>query len=119
MIGLHPSHLVEYCNKFNCFNQRFFFLQILRGAPTVEGRPGEHLEPLNFNNLKEELEEKHGIPMSDKDVISSALYPKVFDDFVEFRDIFGPVDKLDTKTFLVGPEIAEETTVSTDTSVRL
>ena len=67
---------------------------------------------LDFTALRNSLIEKHGEPISEKDVMSAALYPKVFDEFVEFRTKFGPVDKLDTHTFLVGPEIAEEIPVS-------
>ena len=85
-----------------------FPVQILKGAPTIEGRPGASMEPLNLARYKEDLQEQFGDQITDKDVISSALYPKVFADFEERRQTFGPVDKLDTKVFLVGPEIAEE-----------
>ena len=40
--------------------------------------------------------------------MSAALYPKVFEDFENFRSSYGPVSKLSTKTFLVGPDIARE-----------
>ena len=36
----------------------------------------------------------------------------MFDDFTTFRETYGPVEKLDTRLFLVGPNIAEETDVS-------
>jgi pyruvate carboxylase len=70
------------------------------------------MEPLDFKALKEDLEDKHGEDMSDKDVMSAALYPKVFDDYCDFRRKYGPVTHLDTKTFLVGPDIAQEHNVS-------
>jgi pyruvate carboxylase len=85
--------------------------KILKGAPTVEGRPGETLPPLDFTAKKEELIERHGPYINDKDVLSAALYPKVFDDYRDFRDKYGPVDKIDTPNFLVGPDIADEITV--------
>lgn len=85
--------------------------KILKGAPTVDGRPGEHMEPLDFKAFKTDLEEKHGEDLSDKDIMSAALYPKVFDDFCDFRRKYGPVTHLDTKTFLVGPEIAQEDSI--------
>lgn len=53
------------------------FLQVLKGAPVIDGRPGEHLPPLDFDALKESLEEKHDAPMTDEHVMSAALYPKV------------------------------------------
>ncbi|ELT98600.1 hypothetical protein CAPTEDRAFT_229262 [Capitella teleta] len=82
--------------------------KILKGAPIVEGRPGETMEDFNFSELKTDLEEKHGESMNDKDLVSAALYPKVFDDFCDFKRKYGPVTHLDTKTFLVGPDIAHE-----------
>ena len=51
--------------------------QILKGAATIEGRPGESLEALDFDSLKQSLEEKHESTFSDEDVMSAALYPKV------------------------------------------
>ena len=61
--------------------------------------------------LKQELIEKHGDHITEQDVVSAALYPKVFDEFEDFRKSYGPVDKLDTRTFLVGPDIAHEINV--------
>lgn len=87
--------------------------QILKGAKTVDGRPGESLPALDFEAKKEELKERHpDHRITDKDVLSSALYPKVFDDFRDFRSKYGPVDTIDTPNFLVGPDIADEITVS-------
>lgn len=70
------------------------------------------MEPLDFKALRHDLEEKHGEDMTEKDLVSAALYPKVFDDFCDFRRKYGPVTHLDTKTFFVGPEIAQEDNVS-------
>ncbi|XP_033734872.1 pyruvate carboxylase, mitochondrial-like isoform X2 [Pecten maximus] len=82
--------------------------KILKDKERIEHRPGESLSPINFDDLKTSLVEKHGYAIRDVDVISSALYPKVTDDFLEFRNRYGPVDCLDTKMFLVGPKMAQE-----------
>lgn len=82
--------------------------KILKGLQPLSGRPGQHLPPLNFVQLKDELIEKHGQPVSDTDVMSSALYPKVCDDYIKFRQEFGPVTLLDTRFFLTGPKVGEE-----------
>ena len=81
---------------------------MLKNQPRIEGRPGESLEPLDFDELEKELTEKYGKHIRDVDVMSSALYPKVFDEYQTFRQTFGPVDCMDTRLFLVGPNIAEE-----------
>jgi len=84
-------------------------LQILKGAPVVEGRPGASLALVDFTQLKKDLTESLGASvLTDKDVISAAMYPKEFSDFYRFRQEYGPVDKLDTRTFFVGPDIARE-----------
>lgn len=85
--------------------------KILKGAPVIEGRPGASLPPADFDGLRAKLVEKHGDTIKDTDVMSAALYPKVFDEYAEFLAKYGPVDKLDTRTFLAGPEIEEEINV--------
>ncbi|KAK6641984.1 hypothetical protein RUM44_013707 [Polyplax serrata] len=81
--------------------------KVLKDMPRISGRPGASLEPLNFEGLKKNLEEQyHGI--TDRDVMSAALYPKVTEDFLTFREKFGPVDKLPTRIFLTGPGVGEE-----------
>ena len=84
---------------------------MLRGAPVISGRPGATLPHIDFKKLKEDLTAKHGGGIKDVDVMSAALYPKVFDDYAQFNLTYGPVDKLDTRTFLIGPEIANEFSV--------
>ncbi|KAK9512583.1 hypothetical protein O3M35_000978 [Rhynocoris fuscipes] len=80
---------------------------VLKDMPRIEGRPGASLPPLDFAKLKQDLQERHE-NITDKDVISAALYPTVTEDFLNFREEFGPVDKLDTRIFLIGPKVGEE-----------
>jgi pyruvate carboxylase len=75
--------------------------------PRVSGRPGASLALLDFDKLKAELKEKHPFA-TDRDVMSAALYPQVTDEYLAFRENFGPVDKLDTRIFLTGPKVGEE-----------
>lgn len=75
--------------------------------PRVKGRPGESLPPLDFKALKEKLVEDHACA-TDKDVMSAALYPEVTNDYLTFKEKFGPVDKLETRVFLIGPKVGEE-----------
>ena len=74
----------------------------------MEGRPGASLPPLDFQALEKQLRESHGDEISPEDVMSAAMYPKVFQEFKEFTSTFGPVDCLNTRLFLDGPKIAEE-----------
>ena len=57
---------------------------ILQNLPKVDGRPGETMEPLNFDKLKTDLS-KQFERISDYDVMSAAMYPKEAKDFFKFR----------------------------------
>ncbi|KAF5284585.1 hypothetical protein FQR65_LT02411 [Abscondita terminalis] len=84
-----------------------FRSRVLRDMPRIDGRPGETLPPFQFDKLKGELAETYP-NISDRDVMSAALYPQVTKDYLSFRDRYGPVDKLDTRVFLTGPKVGEE-----------
>ena len=43
----------------------------------------------------------------DCDVMSYVMFPKVLEEFLEFKQKFGPVECLDTRVFFVGPILAE------------
>ncbi|KAK0411400.1 hypothetical protein QR680_005636 [Steinernema hermaphroditum] len=85
--------------------------KVLRGKPKIDGRPGDNMKPYDFETTQKDLEEKHGRKLRDVDVMSSAMFPKEFDEFEQFRQKYGPVDKLDTRVFFTGLDIAEETDV--------
>ncbi len=81
---------------------------ILKGKEPITVRPGELLEPVDFDALREELEKEIGRTPSNQDLLAYALYPKVFLDFVKTRDRFGDISHLDTPTFLFGMRLGEE-----------
>lgn len=87
--------------------------RVLKDMPRIEGRPGENLESLDFKKLETELKESHP-HVTERDVMSAALYPAVTNDYLFFRETYGPVDKLDTKTFLTGPKVGAEFEVTID-----
>ncbi|NXJ58203.1 PYC protein, partial [Spizaetus tyrannus] len=85
-----------------------FRSRVLKDLPRIEGRPGASLPPLDFEALGRELGARHGAPPGPEDLLSAALYPKVYDEFRTFASTFGPVSCLGTRLFLEGPTIAEE-----------
>ncbi|KAJ8922648.1 hypothetical protein NQ315_007680 [Exocentrus adspersus] len=81
--------------------------KVLRDMPRIETRPGESLPAFDFNGLGATL--KESFPnATERDIMSAALYPQVTKDFLAFKDKYGPVDKMDTRIFLVGPKVGEE-----------
>ncbi|CAF4856702.1 unnamed protein product [Pieris macdunnoughi] len=80
--------------------------KILKDMPRIEGRPGQELPSLDFDKLKKDIQETYS-DVSDQDVMSAAMYPQVANDYFRIRDKYGPVKHLDTKTFLVGPDVGD------------
>ncbi|WP_226658468.1 pyruvate carboxylase [Pseudalkalibacillus hwajinpoensis] len=81
---------------------------ILKGREPITTRPGELLEPVNFTDLKETLYHKLNRQVTSHDLISYALYPKVYLEYEEVQEMFGDVSVLDTPTFLYGMRLGEE-----------
>ena len=58
---------------------------------------------------KKKLEEKWGAGghnIRDVDVMSHAMYPAVFDEYMEHLSEFGPLNYVDTRTFLTGKSLS-------------
>ncbi|WP_100399470.1 pyruvate carboxylase [Bacillus sp. FJAT-44742] len=81
---------------------------ILKGRTAITNRPGENMDPVSFHEMKEELYHKLERQVTSHDMLSYALYPKVFMDFERFRQQFGDVTVLDTPTFFYGLRLGEE-----------
>lgn len=82
---------------------------VLKGKPVVDGRPGASLPPVDLAALKNSLKNKHyPFAIAETDVLSAALYPKVFDDYVAMRKKFSDLSVLPTRTFLEGCEVDKE-----------
>ncbi|MBM7553301.1 pyruvate carboxylase [Thalassobacillus pellis] len=81
---------------------------ILKGREPIHVRPGELLDPVDFTNLKETLFHSLDRQVTSFDMISYALYPKVFMDHQKFMEQYGNVSVLDTPTFFYGMRLGEE-----------
>ncbi len=92
---------------------------ILKGKQPLAGRPGESMESVDFQEVKELLVEKLKRQITSHDMLSYALYPKVFIDFEQFRQQFGDVSVLDTLTFFYGLRFGEEIEVEIETGKTL
>ncbi|KAI1415895.1 pyruvate carboxylase [Hypoxylon sp. FL1857] len=79
----------------------------LRGRRKFDKRPGLYLEPVDFKKTRSELAQKWG-KVTETDVASYLMYPKVFDDYKKFVQRFGDLSVLPTKYFLSAPQIGEE-----------
>ncbi|MDG5789460.1 pyruvate carboxylase [Evansella sp. AB-P1] len=84
---------------------------ILKGKEFITERPGERLEAVNFNVLREELYHKLERQVTSHDILSYALYPKVYLDNEQFMNQYGDLSVLDTGTFFYGLRLGEEIAV--------
>ncbi|HLQ73987.1 MAG TPA: pyruvate carboxylase [Bacillota bacterium] len=80
---------------------------ILKGREAITDRPGKHLDPIDFAEVKAKLEKDFDREVSELDVIAYTLYPQVFTDYNTFHEEFGNVSVLDTPTFFYGMKLGE------------
>ena len=81
---------------------------ILRGRePHLESKPAD----VDFHKIVQEMDDKE-IPISDDNISSYCIYPKVFSDYVRRYKQFGDLSVLDTPTFFFGMNPGEEVHVN-------
>ena len=56
---------------------------VLHGKEPITCRPGELLPDEDFDAIKQMLREKHGLEGTEQEALSYALYPKVFEDYLD------------------------------------
>jgi pyruvate carboxylase len=82
--------------------------KILKGAATIDGRPGAGMPPFDWDGAKREIEALAGVEVARRDVVSYALYPKVMRGYIEHRALHGDTSVLPTPTFFYGLRVGEE-----------
>ncbi|KAG6890299.1 hypothetical protein C0995_009505 [Termitomyces sp. Mi166 len=85
---------------------------IIRNKPRIDGRPGATMAPLDFKKIKAELRSKFGKHITDSDVASYVMYPKVFEEYQGFIEKYGDLSVVPTRYFLGRPDIGEEMHIS-------
>ncbi len=89
--------------------------KILKGEKPNLERPGKHLKDVDLEQVRTELSVNlDGVDIDDEDLNGYLMYPKVFMDYMERHQIYGPVRALSTKTFFYGMEPGEEITAEID-----
>jgi pyruvate carboxylase len=82
--------------------------RVVRGLEVIEGRPGASMPALDLDALARELEAKWGAHVREVDVLSAALYPQVFDEYMAFRRDYSDVSLLPTRNFIAPMKLGEE-----------
>ncbi|WP_137919292.1 pyruvate carboxylase [Hydrogenophaga sp. 2FB] len=93
--------------------------KVLKGQQPLTGRPGEGLAPVDLEAERSRLAQKMGHAISDQDLASHLMYPKVFQAFAKHRGQYGDVSRVPTSAFFYGMQEHEEIAVTIDTGKTL
>lgn len=75
---------------------------VLKGEAPITVRPGEILEPVAFDDVSKKLaDELHDEP-NIRNILSFALYPKVYKDYLKFINEYGNLSNLESHVFFYG-----------------
>lgn len=82
---------------------------VLKGEDAITVRPGSLLPSEDFDAIKEHLKEKFNLKeVTDLQAISYALYPKVYEEYLENINEYNEISKLESDVFFYGLNKNEE-----------
>ncbi|KAM9937996.1 hypothetical protein OXX80_002493 [Metschnikowia pulcherrima] len=79
--------------------------------PKLDKRPGLTLPPIDFAKVREELTSRYGDRVSETDIASYVMYPKVYEAFRAIVEKYSDLSVLPTRYFLKPLDIGEEMVV--------
>ena len=85
--------------------------KVLKGEAPLTTRAGELMPPADFDAVRAEVEGKVERKVSDVELASYLMYPKVFVDFASAEKKYGPVSCLPTPVFFYGVSVGDEIAV--------
>src|SRR3546814_12721298 len=88
--------------------------KVLKGKPALTERPGKSLPPIDLEAARSAAEQALGEELSDRNLASQLMYPKVYQDYVEHVKKYGDVSRLPTTTFFYGMQEQEEIAVRSE-----
>ena len=85
--------------------------KVLKGAKPLKQRAGKAMKPAQLPKLRKQAEHEVGRSITDEELCSYLMYPKVFVDYARNRAEYGPVAVLPTHTFFYGMRSGDEISV--------
>ena len=85
--------------------------KVLKGETPITVRPGSLLAPADLAAERATAAERCGRPLSDEEMVSFLMYPKVYEAFCTARDTYGPVSTLPTPVYFYGMAVGQEISV--------
>lgn len=84
---------------------------VLKDEKPSEERAGKHLPPVDFDKELLEFRENFGNDLNLTDFLSYKLYPKVYEESLQFWRQFGDVSIVPSTIFFYGMKLGEDTTI--------
>ncbi len=82
---------------------------VLKGEEPITCRPGELLESVDFEAVKNKLTDLLGHEPNWRSVLSYCLYPRVIEDYLKHREEYADISRMDTDVFFLGLDPGETT----------
>ena len=85
--------------------------KVLKGAPPLTERPGAQMPPADLDAERANIQQKVSRPVTDDDLASYLMYPRVWLDYAAERAQYGDVGILPSSVFFYGMDPGQEVTV--------
>ena len=82
--------------------------KVLKGEQPLTGRAGAQMAAADLDAERKSLEETLQRPVSEQDLASYLMYPKVFTEFCAVQELYGPTSMLPTGVYFYGLKIGDE-----------
>ncbi len=87
---------------------------VLKGKTPLTERAGKILPPADFEGIRAHLLTKSGLKekaVNQRNILSYALYPKVYDDYCQHLEYYNDVSRLQSHVYFYGLKKGEETSI--------
>lgn len=75
---------------------------VLKGEEPITCRPGELLPPEDFDKIDKYLREKYKFEPTNRQLLSYALYPEVYENYIKFNLDYGNLSRMGSDIFFHG-----------------
>ena len=80
---------------------------VLKGEKPITGRPGDLLPPVDWDQLRREIVKFYPNYEEPRSLISYAMYPKVYEEFISHRKEYGYIMRMGSHVFFNGMAVGE------------
>src|SRR5262249_34684612 len=85
--------------------------RVRRGRQPITERPGASLPPVDLEATRQKLRQQVNRDVSDRDLMTYLMYPRVFPEFVTHQGRYSDTSVLPTSVFFYGMQPGEEISV--------